>query len=219
MIRIRGNGSDKTISSVISPDMKISEGPIHRAIYVFAVEPKKTSDVFSDTQLNATVENHLKPISENLKRLHLLRNDDDCTISLLAFIAALILIVGTGGTKLALGIMHRKPVGFLVVLLIISVIALFKAVQPGLTKPTGLGLRYLNLLKKKYYGLKKRIENNKLPADMNPAFAIAIFGTSILAGSQHYKPFWDNFPHNESSGGGGCGGGGCGGGCGGCGGD
>jgi len=222
MIRITGTGADITIERVPSVHPSTIGGPVHNAIYDFVIVPKKVSELFSDKQLRAVIEKHLDPISENLKRLSLLRNEDDCARALQAFIAAFIIIVGTGGTKMAMGIMRGRPVGFLLILLIISVIVLFIAVKPGMTRPTGLGQRYLKSLKKEFEELKSGIGKNMLPADTSLAFAFAVFGTGILAGADQFKPFSEAFARGTGSSGGcgsGCSGGcGGGGGCGGCGG-
>ncbi len=224
MIRINGNGAETRVESVPSMDPNIIGGAVHKAIYTSAFVPKKISEVFSDTKLKTTIENCLNPISERLKRLHLLRNEDDCARALLSFMAAFTVIFGIGATKMALGFMRGRPVGFLVALLIISVIALFFAVKPGITIATRFGQHYLNSLKQEFQELRGDIIRNKLPSDISPAFAVAIFGAGILAGAEYYKPFSDAFAVSAGSSGGcgsgcsgGCGGGG-GGGCGGCGG-
>jgi len=80
-----------------------------------------------------------------LERLYLVRDDYErrrvWIITLLMFLA----IGGVGGTKLYLGLTHNRPSSFLVILLIISTILLFKLLKPW-SSTTQLGKRFLNSL-------------------------------------------------------------------------
>jgi uncharacterized protein (TIGR04222 family) len=174
------------------------------------------------------IEAHLKPIYAELENLHLARTEADRSRIWRIFKLLALVIVGIGGIKLYFGFIHSRPVGFLIILLIGSVIALYAALNPNRIS-TALGQRYLKALGEHFDWLKESIKETRTPAGIDTAFAVAIFGISILGASTLYDPFNKAFSPGKA-GSGGCGGGywggysgdgggdGGGGGCGGCGG-
>lgn len=163
-------------------------------------------------------------IGERLQNLGLLVNADQTKavqfISPLPIFAVLLL----GIAKIGVGISRHKPVGFLVILCIITAIVGFVALQ----KPhrSRYGDRTLINLQAKHQNLRKPSESELNQIEL----AFALFGSVVLADSSfaNLKRLLVPPPSADSSSGGdsgwvggdsGCGGGGCGGGgCGGCGG-
>lgn len=219
MIDFKGEGKDTTVESMQS-HQEARLGTIEKEIYNFVKTPRKISDLFQDSDLKQNVEMHLRPIYEKLENSHLVRTELDRSRTWKAITLTAFVITGVGVTKLYFGIKYGHPVLFLIILLIISLIALYIALKPGAI-PSRLGRLYLKELEGHFGWLKEDTYN---PKGIDPAFAIAIFGIGALSASPIYNPFNKAFPASKSGGGcgGGCGGGGGdggeGGGCGGCGG-
>ena len=223
MIKISGEGPAALIEGI--PSSEKLGSTIHEAVYQFTLRgTKQPSQLFSDTKLNTEIDALLEPTLRDLERQRLLQRSDDLSRTRLAFWAAILIIAAIGGTKLVLGISRYKPVGFLVVELIISFIALMAAVRPWGLKPTRLGYRYLKRLKKHFGWMQEHLSKKNHYTGIDPVFAVAIFGVSPLIGSPLFDPFGKAFRTGSTSqssgcgGSSGCSGGGGGGGCGGCGG-
>lgn len=236
LIKIRGNGKDAKITTLKHcKDTKLDlvEKEIYHALQVTT----KPGDLFHDTSLLLKIETYLRPIYEKLENQHIARTEKDRSRIWWIFGSFMLVIVSVGGTKLYLGLTYGRPVLFLIILLIISVIVLYAALSPKAT-PTTLGWQYLQSLEEHFGWLRESIKQTRTPEGIDPAFALAVFGIGVLGPSDLYKPFNKAFPSNKAgsggcsggcgggysgggcSGGGGCGGGsdGGGGGCGGCGG-
>ncbi len=227
MVKISGEEATAIIEGV--PSSEKLGSTIHEAVYRFTLSgTRQPSQLFSDTNLNAEIDVLLEPTFRDLERKRLLQSNDDLSRTRLAFWAALSIISAIGVTKLVIGISRHKPVGFLVVELIISFIALLAAVRPWGLKPTRLGYRYLKRLKKHFGWMQEHLSKKNHYTGIDPVFAVAIFGVSPLIGSPLFDPFGKAFQTGSTSQSGGCGGSsgcsgggggdGCGG-CGGCGGD
>jgi len=145
-----------------------------------------------------------------------------------ASLFSLILLLFFGGTKFFLGVSRDKPVSFLFVLLLLSVIAVFYYIKPYNIKYSALGKKFINASSQRFSWLKEG-DKNSVMVDDNLLYGIALFGMSSFMGAS-YSNFLENPLLLEtkagSSNGYGCGGAGCGGGggcsgggCGGCGGD
>lgn len=168
----------------------------------------------------------LPEISEDLRARGLIVSPTAEFVARWAPLVAIALVGLLGVAKLAMGLNHDRPVGFLALALIATVVLIVAFVrgEKGLRR-TVRGQRLVEDLKERYSLLQRTAD--KSPTQV--ALAAAIFGTAVLAGGpfasiayavQPPPPppqVWDG----GSSGGGGCGSGcgsGCGGGCGGCGG-
>jgi uncharacterized membrane protein YgcG len=139
-----------------------------------------------------------------------------------------LVVEGIGLAKLFLGLTHNRPVDFLIAMLIAALIAMSIAIKPS-AKLTSLGTAFLKRLEEHFEWLKEAVKGKEKPG-IDPAYAFAIFGTTVLAGTLLYSSFSEAFPGKTPGGcgGGSCGGSGCsgggggsgcsGGGCGGCGG-
>jgi len=73
-----------------------------------------------------------------LERMHLVREDGGRPLVKMSTVA----MVGVGSTKLYLGVTRGRPVLFLVVLMVVSMVALFKVVRP-FASTSRLGRTYL----------------------------------------------------------------------------
>ena len=129
-----------------------------------------------------------------------------------------LLLFAFGWTKVQIGEARGKPVGFLIALLVITVVfALLRFAV--LDRRTRAGKEVIEEARERSERLRRA------PAEGETGLAVALFGTAVLAGSA-----WGDFHRMRAAsgdggsggggdGGSGCGGGGCGGGgCGGCGG-
>lgn len=203
------------IEVVAKPSEKIILKSIEGEIYKFLQSTEKSPNPLKDTGLRGRIEQYLEPTYKEFEQLRLIRSKSIRVWAWIVTILIFLVIYIIGGTKLYLGITHNHPVGFLIILLIIWMIVLFKVLKPW-SISTRLGRRYLKSLKKRFGRF--------------PSFSVAISGVGILAYTSLYGFFGGAFPSSIESGyvgyggdiGGGCGGGcgdGCGGGgCGGCGG-
>jgi uncharacterized protein (TIGR04222 family) len=136
----------------------------------------------------------------------------------LGLIAAvpLLLLFGLGLAKVQVGVARDRPVGFLVVFLVVT--AVFVLLRVFLTsRRTKGGMAVLKQAQRNSERLKRA------PTAAEMGTAVALYGTAVLVGSPfaalHGMRYGQGDGGGSSDGGGsGCGGGGGGGGCGGCGG-
>ncbi len=210
------------IKIIRMPKRKEVLSPIEEEIYRLLLTPSEPSDLLQDTGFRERIQGHLEPINRQLKELHLVRSASDRFRAWIATLVMARVIGAVGGTKLYLGITRGRPVLFLIILLIVSLIVLFGVLKPQAIF-TKLGRHYLKELQEHFGWVKESLEAGSAPEGIDPTLAIAIFGVGILAGASRYSPFSEAFSSSKygwggGCGGGGCGGGGCGGGCGGCGG-
>ncbi|MCP4107658.1 MAG: TIGR04222 domain-containing membrane protein [Desulfobacteraceae bacterium] len=214
LLTIKGEGKDVTIES--TPMKKQPLDSVEKPIRRFLEKPQKPRDLFKDSSLTDQVRSYLFATYRNLELLHLIRSSSDRARAWsITLITALIL--GTvGGIKLYHVIIRSRPVVFLFILLIISLIAVFKIIKPG-KDITKLGSEYLKSLEKHFGWLKDSVKENPAPEGIDPALAAAIFGIGVFDGISQYNAFNEAFPVKKTGGSGGECGGGCGGGCGGCG--
>jgi uncharacterized protein (TIGR04222 family) len=141
-------------------------------------------------------------------------------------LGALLLVPGLGAAKLLVAWMRgRGNVGFLIALLIVSLVVSFKLMKPP--SQTVAGKRYLKWLRESHQGLVKMVSAGRRQSFGELALVAGIFGLGALPTLAPLQKAMIP-PPTSSDGGSGCsscssssgcgGGGGCGGGCGGCGG-
>lgn len=199
---------------------------VEMAVWNFLKTEHKTDDFFKDPTLKSFVETHVRQLQQEFERKGLMKSSDQRRNAWLIFMAVLAVVEGTGLVKLLLGISNNRPVGFLIALLGIALVAIPIALKPS-SKLTPLGKAFLTRLEEHFAWLKEAVKGREKPG-VDPAYAFAIFGTTVLAGTLLYSSFSEAFPGKtpggcggSSCGGSSCSGGGCsggGGGCGGCGG-
>jgi uncharacterized protein (TIGR04222 family) len=153
---------------------------------------------------------HVEQIERRMVAGGLLMTDAEARRIRLRVVLPFVMLLVFGVTKLIVGILRDRPVGFLIALLIATVVCAI--IFANVDRRTRAGHDALAAAKQKAGRLVIA------PTSPEVGLAVALFGTTVLAGSG-----WDAFHRlrtaSDSGGGtggdGGCGGGG--GGCGGCG--
>lgn len=160
---------------------------------------------------------HVAPVERRLMASGLWM--DKSEIRRIGLIAALpfIGLFGLGIAKLLVGLSRDKPVGFLTAFLVVTAIATLIRIF-SVDRRTDAGIEALAAARRRHERLKRA------PTTVETGTAVALFGTTVLAGSafaalHQMRVQTDGGSSGDSGGssggdGGGCGGGGCGG-CGG----
>lgn len=167
---------------------------------------------FGWTALQGALRGHVSPVERALQANGLLMADDDVSNMRWSATLPYVLLTGFGAVKWLVGEMRERPTGFLTALLILTVV--LAAIRWfSIDRRTGAGQHAL---------ADARLRNQRLniaPNQSEIPMAVALFGTTVLAGSA-----WGDFHkmRQSSSGDGGSSDGGSdggsgGGGCGGCG--
>jgi uncharacterized protein (TIGR04222 family) len=164
--------------------------PIEAEVLEFLQDFHTPSELLKTLRLR--LKKYMKPVYDELEQLHLTRTKKHQTRAWLVAIPAASVILMVGGTKLYLGSIYEKPVGFLVLLLPGALVALFVASKPW-KRLTKLGDRYLNTLQKEYSWLQNTTELERNAEGIDPAFCVAVFGTGALAGVPMYEAFHEIF--------------------------
>lgn len=199
------------------------EEAVHRRLHDGSLA---TSELFADPRLIETVARFAAPLTVNLEREGLLAGAGERERARRLRLSILAPLLLFGGAKLWLGIVRHKPVAFLVILLVLTIVAAFLLIRPG--RLSARGEHYLAGLREHYRWLRDETNGRSF----NPALAVALFGVGVLSAHQAFawlqQPYQDFFRQGGSSSGcgssgcssSGCSSGGCGGGggCGGCGG-
>jgi uncharacterized protein (TIGR04222 family) len=212
LIKARGgaDGKDQLVANACQP---LPTDPIETLVYRFsAARERAPGDYFKDKSL------HRRQLRTGAVRLLAARRVRTWVV---------LGVLALGGAKLVLGILHAKPIGFLVLLLALSLILALVLLRPPLT--TALGRAFLASMRQRLAWMKTNSRPNS-----DPGLAVALFGLAAVAGVAGLIGFHQAFAGTERNAGdssGGCGGGGCGGsdsgggdggggggGCGGCGG-
>jgi uncharacterized protein (TIGR04222 family) len=203
------------------------ETAIHHAVRGGTTNP---SELFKSSELKQPLENQLARSQEDLTLANLLRNREAVGQAKRKKTTTIIIVLALGLAKLSLGLLHDRPVLFLVILLLFAMVTLQRLLPAG--PLSTLGKRYLEGLQSHFGWIKSELAHGNQPAGVDPALVVAIFGVASLASIAQYQAFAGAFPARsqgitgDSSGCGGSAGGGSdgggsdgGGGCGGCGGD
>ena len=235
LVSVGGAGADVSIRQAHVGKNELATklrgiNPVARTIHEFLFRKRKSSELFKSGDLKDSLDLHLQAVEQGLTQGRLMKTGGDTSRSWLVSAAVLVVMLLPGLTKIHLGITREKPVLFLFLLVILSVVGLGVALKPW-SKISELGRSHLAKLATDFRWIKEKARKGVLTG-IDPAFAVAVFGPTVLGMSHGYGQYQSVF-HNSSgfscggcsgsasvgcSGGGGCGGGGCGGGCGGCGG-
>ena len=169
----------------------------------------------------------LGPMEERLRKLGLLlpRKSTEARRFRQAATWPLLALIALGAAKLFVGLSRGRPIGLLIVLLVVSFMVLLWAWN-SLPWRTVEGDEMLRGQQRRNAALQTTaLKRSDGLADADLLLAVALFGTSVLAAGPlaWMHPVFMAKPVGDSGGGGcssssSCGGGGCGGGCGGCGG-
>ncbi len=170
---------------------------------------------FFTQNVKRRMEDILEPNKQKLEWLKLLPDAEINARYSKALTVVFSFLLLFGGTKLILGITRGKPVFFLLVLIVGSIIVLFTS-RVFDARYSALGKKFIAASSQRFEWIKNN-KSDDLMADSNLLYGAALFGVGVFMGPS--LGFLDQYS-NASAGGcaGGCGGGGCGGGCGGCGG-
>jgi len=201
---------------------------LERALWSFAKSEKRPGDFLADAQLRAFAETHCRKLEELFEKEQLLRSAPARRQRWLTTLAVLGTVYAVGGGKCLLGLLNHKPTGFLIVMLILTLPLVLLALKPW-QRLTAQGETYRIRLAEHFAWMKQELAGEEAP-QFDPAYAVAVFGTAVVAGTLLYATFdlafptpvrgdWSSDSGSSGCGGSSCGGGGCGGGCGGCGGD
>lgn len=209
-----GTGVSLAVNMRASGDLnEIEKAVLDRVTY-----SEGGADLTNDKSLRAHIQSLMAGVLAQMQEARLVRSPGERSRAKLISMLFLMIMVGIGASKLALGVYYGKPVVFLVALLIASIVAFIFLVQPGRLQ-TQLGADYLKSLAERFAWMQKTGKD----ASFHPAFGVAVFGASMLSGTAfaqylNSRNFSNSSGCSGGCGGGGGGGGGCGG-CGGCGGD
>ncbi len=194
---------------------------------VFGALPLDRTDPVKFRQVVKSIEHHAAAHEEALREIALLPTPEQARFAARAGAVPLAVVwFGFGVTRLVVGVMNGKPIGFLLTTLAVSFLVVLGLAfsRPRRTKKGDAAVEQL---------LSRHTDLKQTPAGgslSNPALAVALFGTAALAGTEYtaLKTWYPKQTSDASSGcgasgcssgsGGGDGGGGCGSGCGGCGG-
>lgn len=202
---------------------------LEKTIYNFSSQTRTYRQFFIKKSVQTT-DKILLPNKIKLQQLNLVADSRVINHRWKAIKFGAFFILLLGGSKMYFGFMRNKPVAFLILLMIISLIALFLIIRPQKIKTSTLGEKFLKLVKIRFEYLKSSSEKSVV-SDSNLLYGVAAFGITAFLGSQIGSlldnPYiFEQMGRTASDGtgcgggcSGGCGGGGCGGGCGGCGGD
>jgi uncharacterized protein (TIGR04222 family) len=165
----------------------------------------------------------IEPIDRRLQRLGLVVSDDKATAARVIPTLLVLAVAGFGALKVAVGLSRGKPVFFLV---LFCVLTLLIAVAGFARRPhrTRRGDRVLKELQQEHAALAHAARHPDNLAEQDLALALGLFGLGVLSEGPLADLQKALTPPPGAGGdgggcGGGCGGGGCGGGgCGGCGG-
>lgn len=207
----------------VKPDASLPEHPIDREIYYFAPQP--LPQFFRNPKFTAVLKPCINRLVHELEQYHLYRAPQP-HFQWVRLIPWTVFAIGL--VKLGFGISQNKPVAFLVIALVVFFITI-KILVPS--KLSLLGKEFLDALPTRFDWIRHKLDAPAQLRGIDPAFAIAALGVTVLAGSvmfeefqQQLAPMANNNSGSfgvESSGGSDSNGGGSsdgGGGCGGCGG-
>ena len=191
---------------------------LERAVFDWFATAKETSKVFDGGELPELVASRCLHYQERLQAEHLLTPDDVCDrIRNIALLAGVV-IATFGLSRIVVGMMRDRPVGFLIVMSIVAGVVLVGLGDAS--RLSSLGNRYLERIQEYLEPRKETLAQRSGP---DLPLLVGAFGIVVLADTP-YSIFQEVFKKSSESTSGGCGAG-CGGdggcgecrGCGGCG--
>jgi uncharacterized protein (TIGR04222 family) len=157
-------------------------------------------------------------LHKTLANLGLAMNDTESRRVRIGYMLPFVLLGCLGFVRMIQGMMNDRPIGFLVMLILLT--SFVASIASKFDRYTDAGLNMVKLAKATYERL------NAAPTTAEMPMAVAIFGTAVLVGSSmeplhaaiHPPRSSDSGSSSSDSGSSSSDSGGCGGGCGGCGG-
>jgi len=132
----------------------------------------------------------MNPYLAKLVELKLLRSSEEVErLKWLALRAGIVLLMFSG-IKLYLGIVRDKPVAFLVMLMILSIIILYSVINPTASKPTLLGIKFIKASNARFEYMKKAPDES-IMADNSLLYGVALFGIGAFAATSAGSAFAD----------------------------
>lgn len=200
---------------------------LDKEVLSFISRPRMPRTLFRNREFRAKIEGRLTPIRAELEQRNIIRSEarQRRALKIALFFAAF--LAAFGGLKLYLGAIHDKPVGFLIISIIVSEAAVFFLYRRW-KYLTRAGRSCLKELRESF---KWTLNRKELPQGVDAALLVALYGAGLTSVGFLFPQYSEAFRKNaktNSGCSGGCGGtssssdgssgGGCGG-CGGCGGD
>jgi uncharacterized protein (TIGR04222 family) len=211
---LRVHQADATVS-VLLPEARIAH-PLEQSVLLAAGGSWSRREV---RDLREAARGTVGKIGDGLKQLRLVANDAEARAAVAAGLAVALFVPAMGVVKILVGLSRDKPVTFLVLACVVSVVIALAAFarRPLRTRRGDAVLESLRSGNVRLRGDTKR------PSAEAFALGVALFGLGYLGGTDLAFLEKSLVPKNTTTASGGCGGsscgGGCGGGCGGCGGD
>ena len=178
----------------VNPEVSLPEHPIDREIYYFA--PQALPQFFQNPKFASVLKPCIQRLVHELEQYHLYRMPHPPWqwVRLIPWT-----VFTLGLIKLGFGISQDKPVAFLVIALIIFFIAI-KQLKP--TQLSLLGKEFLEALPTRFGWIRHKLDTPAQLRGIDPAFAIAALGVTVLAGSVMFDAFQQQFAslaNNNSS--------------------
>ncbi len=220
-------GSSPTLVATAGPEK--GNDPIEKRILLFLEQSHNPLVLFTNLDLRRDLEKELEPVQQQLIRSHLRLTPERKSHLVKTTWIIILVLIGAALLKLFLGASRNKPVGFLILEIIVAIILALALYKPW-KKNTRLGSRYLKSMQQHFEWVKPQVKSGTVPPGMDPALVIAVFGPQLLKSHPAFEAFTDTFRRASDSHTTGCGGcgdsmsgssadGGDSSGCGGCGGD
>jgi uncharacterized protein (TIGR04222 family) len=196
---------------------------IERRIYDRCLKSCTPREVATDSKLNSEIEDLYRCVRERFEAEHLLTPKQLGPVAWQLWLGGASILLGVGLVRLNTGLAANRPVGLLIIAMIVAVVAAFAVCRwPRLSKR---GRAYLQRLRLAFEHLQLQQKTADASGSISPGLLllVSLFGFGALANTT-YAAYTDLFPTSSGqlsagAAGDGCGScGGCGGDCGGCGG-
>jgi uncharacterized protein (TIGR04222 family) len=213
---------------IVKDQSYVSNDPFENAVF----EKLRGKESMRLATLRYSCQSELSGLKSDLVRRGLLLSPDRVVKAKLAVPACLGILIPLGAYKVMVGIERERPVGFLIVMIIIlMVVAIGSSLMVSVRTLRGDEILTSAQSEKRHLKNLRMNDPNHIPD--NFGYAYALFGAAAFATTIHSVPMQRMQPKNgqsscggsscssgggDSGSGGDGGGGGCGGGCGGCGG-
>jgi len=201
----------RALSLSINTSATAALSELEQAVLRSIPDDNRRVDIVQDKELVARIQPLMAPIIAEMQQCRLVRSLEERSRAKRIALGFLTFMTGFGAVKLAMGLHYQRPVVFIVILLLLSILAFLLFVRP-MRLQTELGISYLKSLSERLSWMKKSGRDTSL----HPAYGFAVFGAAVLGNSVFDQYLNQNDSTSSSGCSGGCGGGG--GGCGGCGG-